>query len=205
MLQFKDPTKLRTKKIVFEAVFGAEDSGTLEQLKELSSKRLNIESMNKNKSVPGPNAECEQDIQKLELYLPSLDNLVQHVDFLGYNDPRVIRLISNLKIRWTSPLSSTCSLNIMGPKFFQVDSLRFELGLVLFFYGSLLRERASQVLDTGRILINFFFQSYPNYFYNFYGMTQFSHRSNQFDRPDQWTGKETGLRVSGAPSGEWPR
>ncbi|KAL9997697.1 putative BRO1 domain-containing protein [Helianthus debilis subsp. tardiflorus] len=134
--------------MVFEAVFGAEDSGTLEQLKELSSKRVNIESMYKNKSVPGPNAECEQDIQKLELYLPSLDNLVQHVDFLGYKDPRVIRLISNLKIKWTSPLSSTCSLNIMGPKFFQVDSLRFELGLVLFFYGSLLRERASQVLDT---------------------------------------------------------
>ncbi|KAF5757528.1 putative BRO1 domain-containing protein [Helianthus annuus] len=89
-----------------------------------------------------------KDIQKLELYLPSLDNLVQHVDFLGYNDPRVIRLISNLKIRWTSPLSSTCSLNIMGPKFFQIDSLRFELGLVLFSYGSLLRERASQVLHT---------------------------------------------------------
>ncbi|KAI3818317.1 hypothetical protein L1987_12121 [Smallanthus sonchifolius] len=68
-----------------------------------------------------------------------------NIDLLG-NDPLVIRATSNLKIRWSSPLSSSCSLNIMGPKFFQIDDLRFELGSVLFFYGSLLRQCASQVL-----------------------------------------------------------
>ncbi|KAK9074484.1 hypothetical protein SSX86_007082 [Deinandra increscens subsp. villosa] len=157
MLQFKDPTKLRTKKIVFEAVYGAQDSSTLERLKELSSKRVSVELINnKHKAIPdatareisaGITSQCEQDIQKLEQYLPLLENFIHHIDFLG-SDPGVIRATSNLKIRWTSPLSSSCSLNIMGPKFYQIDNLRFELGSVLFFYGSMLRERASQVLAT---------------------------------------------------------
>ncbi|KAK1412078.1 hypothetical protein QVD17_33044 [Tagetes erecta] len=156
MLQFKDPAKLKTKRIVFEAIYCAQDSGTLEQLKELTSKRVNVELINKNKSTPdavsreisgGLTSQCQQDVQKLELYLPLLENLVQHIDSLG-NDPRVIRLTSKLKIRWSSPLGSSCSLNIMGTKFFQIDDLRFELGSVLFFYGSMLREWASQVLVT---------------------------------------------------------
>ncbi|KAM0047691.1 putative BRO1 domain-containing protein [Helianthus debilis subsp. tardiflorus] len=125
MLQFKDPLKLRTKKIVFEDVYSAQDSGTLEQLKELSSKRVSVELINENNSITdaiaremsgGLTSQCEQDIQKLELYLPLLENLVQHVDLIG-DDPRI-------------------------------DNLRFELGTVLFFYGAQLREWASQVLDT---------------------------------------------------------
>ena len=37
----------------------------------------------------------------------------------------------------------------MGPKFFQIDSLRFELGMALFLYGAFLQERALEVLPTG--------------------------------------------------------
>lgn len=156
MLHFKDPSKLRTKKIVFEAVYPALDSGTLEQLKELSSKRVNVESINENNSITdaiaremsgGLTSQCEQDIQKLEQYLPLLENLVQHVDLIG-DDPLVTRWTSNLKIRWTSVLSSSFFFNLMGPRFFQIDNLRFELGIVLFLYGAMLREWASQVLMT---------------------------------------------------------
>nr|XP_043624625.1 uncharacterized protein LOC122596160 [Erigeron canadensis] len=156
MLHFPDPSKLRTKKIVFEAVYRAQDSGTLEQLKELSSKRVNVESINNNSSITdaiaremsgGLTSQCEQDIQKLELYLPLLENLVHHVDLIS-DDPRVIRWNESLKIRWTSPLSPSSFFNLMGPKFFQIDNLRFELGNVLFFYGAMLREWASQVLLT---------------------------------------------------------
>ncbi|KVH97618.1 BRO1 domain-containing protein [Cynara cardunculus var. scolymus] len=156
MLHFKDPSKLRTKKIVFEAVYPAQDSGTLEQLKELSSKRVNVESINENNSITdaiaremsgGLTSQCEQDIQKLELYLPLLENLVQHVDLIG-DDPLVIRWTSDLKIRWTSVLSSSFFFNLMGPRFFQIDNLRFELGIVLFLYGAMLREWASQLLVT---------------------------------------------------------
>lgn len=156
MLQFTDPSKLRTKKVVFEAVYCAQDSGTLEQLKELSSRRVNVNAINEHNSITdaiareisgGLTSQCEQDIQKLELYLPLLENLVHHVDLIG-DDPRVIRWTSNLKIRWTSPLSSSSFFNLMGPRFFQIDNLRFELGTVLFFYGAMLREWASQVLLT---------------------------------------------------------
>ncbi|KAI3497908.1 hypothetical protein L2E82_13884 [Cichorium intybus] len=156
MLQFKDPSKLRTKKIVFEDVYCAHDSGTLEQLKELSSKRVNVESINENNSITdaiaremsgGLTSQHEQDIQKLELYLPLLENLVQHVDLIG-DHTKVIQWTSDLKIRWTSPLSSSSFFNLMGPRFFQIDNLHFELGMVLFFYGAMLREWASQVLMT---------------------------------------------------------
>ncbi|KAL8227650.1 hypothetical protein R6Q57_015234 [Mikania cordata] len=156
MLQFKDPSKLRTKKIVFEDVYPAQDSGTLEQLKELSSKRVGVELINENNSITdaiaremsgGLTSQCEQDIQKIQLYLPLLENLVQHVDLIS-DDPRVFGWTSNLKIRWTSPLSHSSFFNLMGPRFFQIDKLQFELGIVLFLYGAQLRELASQVLVT---------------------------------------------------------
>lgn len=90
-----------------------------------------------------------QDIQKLELYVPLLENLIQHVEVIG-DHTKVIRWTSDLKIRWTSPLSSSSFFNLMGPRFFQIDKLQFELGMVLFFYGAMLREWASHVLKTGR-------------------------------------------------------
>ncbi|KAI3497905.1 hypothetical protein L2E82_13881 [Cichorium intybus] len=156
MLQFKDPSKLRTKKIVFEDVYCAQDSGTLEQLKELSSNRVDVESINENNSITdaiareksgGLTSQREQGIQKLELYLPLLENFIQRVDSIGDNT-KLISWTSDLKIRWTSPLSSSSFFNLRGPRFFQIDNLHFELAMVLFFYGAMLREWASQVLTT---------------------------------------------------------
>lgn len=156
MLRFKDPSKFRTKKIVFEAVYCAQDSGTLEQLKELSSKRVIVEAINESKSTTnaiaremsgGLTSQCEQNIQKIARYVPLLENLVQHVDTIG-DHSKLIGWTLNLKIRWTSPLSSSSFFNLRGPRYFQIDNLHFELGMVLFFYGAMLRECASQVLTT---------------------------------------------------------
>ncbi|KAG0565453.1 hypothetical protein KC19_8G191300 [Ceratodon purpureus] len=43
LLRFQDPVKLKTKRVVYEENYYARDSGTLEQLKELSTKRQAIE------------------------------------------------------------------------------------------------------------------------------------------------------------------
>lgn len=54
---------------MFEAIYCAQDSGTLEQLKELSSKRVNVETINENSSITdaiaremsgGLTSQCEQ-------------------------------------------------------------------------------------------------------------------------------------------------
>ncbi|CAK9176222.1 unnamed protein product [Ilex paraguariensis] len=155
MMHFPDPSKLKTKQIVFEGIFPARDSGTLEQLKELSSKRRVIEeSINKSSFITdaiaremsgGLTSQCEQDVQRLEQYLPLLENLVHYVDLIGDNS-RMVYCTLDLKIRWSSALASSPFFNLMGPKFFQIDSLRFELGMALFLYGALLREWASEVL-----------------------------------------------------------
>lgn len=154
MLHFQDPAKLKTKKIVFEDVYIAHDSGTLEQLKELSSKRRLIqESINESSSITeaiaremsgGLTSHHEQDLQKLEQYLPLLENFVYNVDLVG-NNWKTVRSTSDLKIRWTSALSSS-SFFSRGSKFFQIDNLQFELGMTLFLYGAILRERALEVL-----------------------------------------------------------
>ncbi|XP_059655545.1 uncharacterized protein LOC132302651 [Cornus florida] len=156
MLHLADPVKLQTKKVVFEDIFNAHDSGTLEQLKELSSKRRIIEeSINKSSFITeaiaremsgGLNSHCEQDLQKLEQYLPLLENLVHHVDLVS-DCQRKNRWVSDLKIRWSSSLSSPSFFNLKGPKFFQINSLRFELGMTLFLYGSMLREWALEVMS----------------------------------------------------------
>ncbi|GKD10825.1 programmed cell death 6-interacting protein isoform X1, partial [Tanacetum coccineum] len=132
------------------------DSSTLEQLKELSSRRVNVEAINSNRSITeaiaremsgGLTSQCEQDIQKLERYLPLLQNLVHHIDSIG-DKPLLSQLTPKLRISWTSPLNSSSIFNLMGPKFFQIDNLHFELGIVLFFYAAMLREWGSQVLVT---------------------------------------------------------
>ncbi|PSR91195.1 BRO1 domain-containing protein [Actinidia chinensis var. chinensis] len=156
MLRYTEPAKLKTKKIIFEDVYPARDSGTLVQLKELSSKRRAMEeSINESRFITeaiareisgGLNSHSEQDIQKLELYLPLLENLVYHVDLVSDN-PRMVRQTSDLKIRWSSALSSSSFFPLTGPKFFQIDNLRFELGMTLFLYGAMLRELASEVLS----------------------------------------------------------
>ncbi|KAL3627103.1 hypothetical protein CASFOL_028466 [Castilleja foliolosa] len=43
MISYPGLSKLKTKPVIYEDVFSASDSGTLEQLKELSSKRKSME------------------------------------------------------------------------------------------------------------------------------------------------------------------
>ncbi|KAG5532499.1 hypothetical protein RHGRI_026950 [Rhododendron griersonianum] len=156
MLQFSDPTKLKTQKIAFEDIYPTRDSGTLEQLKELSSKRRAIEeSINESRFITeaiareisgGLTSHVEQDLHKLEQYLPLLENLVYHVSLVSDN-PRMVRWTSELKIRWSSALSLSSFFFLTGPKYFRIDSLQFELGMALFLYGAMIREWASEVLS----------------------------------------------------------
>lgn len=90
-----------------------------------------------------------QDLQKLKLYLPLLENLVFHVDMASSNT-QMVRWISNLRIQWAGALTGTLPfLNLMGPKYFQVNDIRFELGMNLFLYAAILRERALEVMPEG--------------------------------------------------------
>ncbi|KAJ0094074.1 hypothetical protein Patl1_16490 [Pistacia atlantica] len=155
MLHFREPAKLKTKKIIFEDIFAARDSATLEHLKELSCKRKVIEdSINQSSYITeaiareisgGLTCPFQQDLHKLEQYLPLLENLIFHVDLVSSNQ-QLVQWTSELKIRWCSALSSSSFFNLMGPKFYQIDNLRFELGMVLFLYGAILRERALEVI-----------------------------------------------------------
>ncbi|KAI4379160.1 hypothetical protein MLD38_005493 [Melastoma candidum] len=158
MLHFPDPAKLKTRKIVFEDVFPAIDCGTLEQLKELSSKRRLIEeAVNATSMVTeavaremsgGLASRTEQDLQKLKHYLPLLENFVSHVEMHGSNNKMTL-WVSNLRIQWSSVLAAAPPFSgLLGPKFFQVDNIRFELGLMLFLYAALLRDRAYEVVTS---------------------------------------------------------
>ncbi|KAK3041263.1 hypothetical protein RJ639_001365 [Escallonia herrerae] len=156
MLHFKDFSKLKTKRIVFEEVYAARDSDTLEQLKELSSKRRVIEeSINESSLITeaiaremsgGLTLHHEQETQKLEQYLPLLENLIRSAG-LNSNNSQLVRWTSDLKIRWTSVLTSSTIFNRRGTKFFQIDDLHFELGMTLSLYGALLRGLASKILS----------------------------------------------------------
>lgn len=155
ILHFQDPAKLRTKKIVFEDAYGASDSCTLEQLKELSSKRRSIEeSINESSSITeaiaremsgGLTSHSQQVLQKLEQYLPLLENLIFHVNLVSSNR-QIDQWAANLKIQWSSALCSSSFFNLMGPKFFQIGDLKFELQMMLFLYGAILRQRAIEIL-----------------------------------------------------------
>ncbi|KAL3510852.1 hypothetical protein ACH5RR_030253 [Cinchona calisaya] len=157
MINYPGLLKLKTKQVVFQEVFPACDSGTLEQLKEMSSKRRAIEeSINESSSLTeaiaremsgGLTLRCERDIQKLEQYLPLLENLVYHFNLVR-DKPLVVRWTSDLKLRWTSALISSSIFHLNGPKYFQINYLGFELGMVLFLYGALLREKAHEILQT---------------------------------------------------------
>ncbi|XP_021910132.1 uncharacterized protein LOC110823936 isoform X1 [Carica papaya] len=157
MLNFGDPAELRTKKIIFEDVYPARDSATLEHLKELSSKRRVLEeSINKSSSVTeaiareisgGLTTRCQQDLQKVEKYLPLLENLVFYVDCIGSNF-KMVQYTSELKIRWSSALNSSSFFNFGGPKFYQINNLQFELFMTLFLYAAKLRQRSVEILAT---------------------------------------------------------
>lgn len=89
-----------------------------------------------------------QERLRLENYLPLLENFISHADIVS-NNSQMIRWTSQLKIQWSSVLSSSSFFNLTGPKFFQIDNLRFELGMALFLYGAVLRERALEFLPSG--------------------------------------------------------
>ncbi|KAK7407571.1 hypothetical protein VNO78_09524 [Psophocarpus tetragonolobus] len=158
MLHFAQPSKLKTKKIVFEDVFAACDSATLEHLKELSSKRKAIEdSINESSFITeaiakemfgGLESRYEQDIHKIEQYLPLLENLFPYADERSTSNQIQMTQCLALKIFWSSALSTSSFFNFMGPKFFQINNLRFELGMTLYLCGGILRERALEVLST---------------------------------------------------------
>ncbi|KAL8161331.1 hypothetical protein V2J09_012820 [Rumex salicifolius] len=156
MLQFKELTKLKTKRIVFEDVFKAGDCATLELLKELSAKRRLIEeSINQTSSITeaiaremsgGLTSRHEQDLHKLDQYLPLLGYFIQHVDSAS-NKLRMDQWISQLKIQWTSALNSSYFLRPRNTTFYQINSLQFERGMCLFLYGGILRDWALEVLS----------------------------------------------------------
>ncbi|KAI3976220.1 hypothetical protein MKX01_019166 [Papaver californicum] len=157
MLHFSNLAKLKTKRIIFEEIYVAADPSTLEELKELSARRRAIEESINETSVTakaiaremaaGLTSRLEQDLRKLELYLPLLENLVFHVASSGDGGPGV-----ELKISWSSAFSPFTLLNLGGCKFFHNDELCFELGMALFLYGAILRERAQEVLSTGDLV-----------------------------------------------------
>lgn len=89
-----------------------------------------------------------QVLHKLQQYLPLLENFVSQVDMIDYN-LRIVQWTSDLKIRWSSALSSSSLFHLRGPKFFQIDNLRFEVGMTLSLYGAVLRQRASEVISEG--------------------------------------------------------
>lgn len=157
LLHYQDPVKLKTKKVVFEDTYYARDSGTLEQLKELTTRRKSIEDFlnGSNQLTPaiaremagGISSPVLQDLQKVERYIPLLQNLVVRVESAN-NNLRVSQWTSELKIRWTSVLASSGPFGLAALKYYRVDNLRFELGMMFFLYGGLLRERALEVIST---------------------------------------------------------
>lgn len=90
-----------------------------------------------------------QDLQKVEKYLPLLENLVFYVDCIGSNF-KMVQYTSELKIRWSSALNSSSFFNFGGPKFYQINNLQFELFMTLFLYAAKLRQRSVEILATGR-------------------------------------------------------
>lgn len=156
MIAFQGLSKQKSPQVLFENALPASDPGTLEQLKELSSRRRAIKSINQNSFVTeaiaremsgGLTSRCEQNIQQVEQYLPLLGNLIHHVKIVG-DSPKMVQWISDLKIRWSSALTPSYFFHLNGPKLYQMDSLHFELSMTLFVLGALLRDQALEVLST---------------------------------------------------------
>ncbi|KAG0455761.1 hypothetical protein HPP92_023549 [Vanilla planifolia] len=56
-------------------------------------------------------------------------------------------LLPDVKIQWTSSLSSGSCIKNRGREFFSFSNLAFELGMSIFLYGAILRERAFEALS----------------------------------------------------------
>ncbi|KAK6133861.1 hypothetical protein DH2020_032411 [Rehmannia glutinosa] len=195
MISYPGLSKLRTKPVLYENVFSASDSGTLEQLKELSSKCKAIADSIKESSFiteaiaremsSGLTSRSEQDIQKLECYLPLLENLVHHINS-NCKNRQVICWISNLKIRWSSVLTPSSIFHLHGPKFYQVDDMYFELGMTLFLYGALIREQALEVLSSDMVQSATLFRKAAGV-YSYLAQQVFNNLSRTQERPPEAT------------------
>ncbi|KAL9305996.1 putative BRO1 domain-containing protein [Arabidopsis thaliana] len=149
MMQYLIPEP-KTKELLFEKALQAAGPVTLGEVKDLTSKRKIIEEcVNKTSKVTDSTARemtrgltsvCDQDLHKLGEYLPLLCNLVHYTD--------KIKRVSSLKIRWSSGLISQTLIQRTCLKFFQVDNIMFEFGMVRFVYAVKLRERAMELVST---------------------------------------------------------
>ncbi|KAL5722221.1 hypothetical protein ACHQM5_005767 [Ranunculus cassubicifolius] len=145
MLPFSEPAKLKTKKIVFEEIYNTIDAETLEHLKEMSCKRKSIEeALNASSTAKEGRSisRIEHELRSVEEYLPLLVNLVSHVKLRGYGTS-----YSKLEIRWISALSPSNPLKL-SPKPCHFNDLLVELGMSLFLYGAILRERGLEITTT---------------------------------------------------------
>lgn len=89
-----------------------------------------------------------QNLQKFEEYLPLLAYLVSYTESHPKSS-NIHNWVSDLKIQWFCPMTSSCYLKLGDSRFFRMDNLRFELGMSLFLYGAILRERAFENLSAG--------------------------------------------------------
>jgi len=152
LLKFTDPSKLKTKRIIYENVFPARDSATLELLKELSSNRRLIEESINDKSLlteaiaremsGGLTSRVEQDLRKLDFYLPLLENLILYVE--SHDIPMVRKWVADIGIQWSSAMKESSGL-FGGSKYFRVNNLQFEIGMCTYLYGALLRDNAFEI------------------------------------------------------------
>ncbi|GBG85160.1 hypothetical protein CBR_g39725 [Chara braunii] len=156
LLRYRDLSKLQTKKVVFEESYYAKDSATLELLRELTTKRRAIEEvLNGRTNIPatetamagGITSPAMQKLHKCDQYIPFLANLVEHVVPEVESNAQLRQWTLDLKIRWTSVVSGSSGRGLLGPKFFRIDDLRFELCMTMWVYAAFLREQAYDVVD----------------------------------------------------------
>eukprot|EP00897_Mesotaenium_endlicherianum_P004361 jgi/Mesen1/3953/ME000209S02963 len=159
LLQYHELAKLQTKGVSYEDKYYARDSGTLNQLKELSARRLALEESLNGKSRlteaiareihGGISSPILQKLQQADWYIPLLVNLTDCV-VAQQAKPRICAWTRELSLRWTSVLSRQDHMLFKGPKFYRVDDLRFELAMVLTLHAALLREHAMETLATDK-------------------------------------------------------
>lgn len=85
------------------------------------------------------------------MYIPLLENLIYHINPKLKNQ-QTVRWISDLKIRWSSALTSSSVFHLNGPKLYQVNDMNFELRMILSLYGAILRDRALEISPSGKYI-----------------------------------------------------
>lgn len=156
ILPFDEPSHFKTEKVVFEDAFLASDSATLEQLRELTALRSTVEgSLDDKRKLPdaiarqiygGASSPTLQKLFSVEQYLPTLEGFVEEME-KKENKSRFREWTRNLQLTWSSPLIKPSLFG--GPHYFEVPDLRFEQGMILALYGSLLRRHGLELLPKG--------------------------------------------------------